>query len=189
MKENWRSVFKDFDLDRDKMITGKDIDILKQNFIRTYKLHSTTESVKVSSLLDNLMHCLVFRGLQSPEGVSESKFLRIYKQAYQLYRQAAVKRLHRCNGYLLSVIDRNKDGFLSFKELLDDYKAWNQGDIKHVQNMFQLMGPNEDNLVPVENFDNFYTELALGRSTQRFEEINNVYPGSGFRDQLKIIRV
>lgn len=86
MKENWRSIFKDLDLDRDEMITEKDIDVLKQNFIQTYELHGTIESVRVASLLDNFMHCIVFRGLQSAEGVSESKFLRIYSRAYQLYR-------------------------------------------------------------------------------------------------------
>lgn len=58
-----------------------------------------------------------------------------------------------------------------------------------MQNMFQLMSPNEDNLVPVENVDNFYTELAMGRSNQQFEEKENIYPGSGFRDQLKIMEV
>ena len=168
MKENWRSIFRVLDLDRDDMITEKDIDIFKNNFIRTYKLHGTIESGTVSNLLDDFMHCVVFRGLQSPEGVSESAFLRIYRQAYQLYRSAGVKRLHRCNEYLLSVIDRNSDGFLSFKELLDDFKAWNQNDTKLVQNMFQLMGPNKDKLVPVENFDSFYTELTMGRTNQQF---------------------
>lgn len=180
MEDKWKTLFKVFDLDHDQLITTKDFKILKGNFINVYNTFGSIDGDIVAKQIDKFLHCSVYDALHSTKGLSETQFVALYRQAFLKDKAAAAQRMRTCNSYLLSVIDRNKDGFLSFSELYEDFKAWNQGNKKLVQAMFQLMGPNKDNLVPVKNFDNFYTEFPFGKNRQLFAKIKKIYAAAGF---------
>ena len=180
MEDKWKTLFKVFDLDHNQLITRKDFKILKKNFISVYNLIGSIDADIAAKQIDKFLHCIVYDALHSTKGLSEAQFVALYKQAFLEDKAAAEQRMSTCNSYLLSVIDRNKDGFLSFSELYEDFKAWNQGDKKLVQAIFQLMGPNKDNLVPAGNFDNFYKEFPFGKNKQLFAEIKKIYTAAGF---------
>ena len=179
MAEKWRTLFKIFDQNHDGIITKDDFEVNKNNFIKVYKLQGV-EADNVKATLDKFWHCVVLHTHKSQPIIKEGRFVARYKKAYKTHRSAAVKRMHECNDHLLHVIDRDHDGFLSFDELFEDFRAWNQGIENLVRGMFNLMGPNDDNLVPNENFNKLYTEFPFGKNKELFHDVKQVYAESGF---------
>ena len=163
------------------MITFRDIGILKVNLVRVYNLRDPGEYATVSNQIDKFMDCILFRELLSSSRISEAEFVTLLRDAYEADKMAFVKRIRTCDWLIESLNDRNTDGFLSFKEVVDAMKAWNQDNTELEHEIFQMMGPNENNLVPLEKVHDFFVELVPGENKETFMKIINAFKKAKLR--------
>ena len=181
LEQKWRTIFKRFDLDQDELITFRDIGILKVNLVRVYNLRDPGEYATVSNQIDKFMDCILFRALLSSGRISEAKFVRLFRDAYEADKMAFLKRIPTCHWLIESLYDRNTDGFLSFEEAVDAMKAWNQDNTELQHEIFQMMGPNENSLVPLEKVHDFFLELVSGENKETFTKIINAFKKAKLR--------
>ena len=178
MEEKWRTLFRMFDLTHDKMIARDDLDINKNIFINFYNLKGA-EADSVKSQLDKYWDGIVLHGLEAKPEISEDEFVANFKKSYETNKAQTAKLIHECNDNLLKVADRNNDGFISLEELFAVYKAWNLGNEKLVKVMFDMIGPNKDDLCPLESVSDFLTEFIIGDNKQKFDDFKKGFEKAG----------
>ena len=178
MEDKWRTLFKMFDLTHDKKLARDDLEINKNIFINYYKLEGK-EAEEARVQLDKYWDGIALHGLDSKAEISEDEFVANFKKSYEADKAGTVKQIHEYTDSLLKVADRNEDGFISLEELFAVYKAWNLGNEKLVKIMFDMMGPNAENLVPLPVCSDFFTEFMIGENKEKYEEFKKGFSSVG----------
>ena len=178
LEEKWRTLFRMFDLTHDKKIARDDLDINKNIFINFYGLQGA-EAEAVRAQLDKYWDGIAFHGLEAKAEISEDEFVANLKKSYEADKAGTIKLIHECNDNWLKVADRNDDGFISMDELFAVYKAWNLGNENLVKIMFEMMGPDKDNLVPLGVVSDFFTEFFVGDNKDKYADFKKGFAAAG----------
>lgn len=179
MKEKWSFFFRSYDINHDKLITREDFGVFRNNFVRYYRVCDSGEADLISGQLERFFNCITFNTLNTNQSLSKDRFIDLYEQRFSMSKEEAKQDIVGC-AYIVNAIDRNGDCFISFEEFFRICKSWGKNKKEFAQTLFNLIGPNDENLVPRLRYLKFFGELTMGTNKEKFYDMKKVYADGGF---------